>query len=1018
MFRRLVRSNSIIKRTFSIKSFDRSSFVNRHVGSTPSQLDLLSQKIGFSDTDKLIKATIPESIRDQKVDFPDQLKQVPTQGLTEQEALTNLKQIAEQNQHHIRSMIGMGYYDTITPPVLLRNFIENPGWYTPYTPYQAELSQGRLESLINYQTMISDLTGLPYANASLLDEASAATEAMMMSYAINQSKIKKLKNKPIYLVDHNAHPQTINLLQGRADRHGIELKVVDLFNHHQNQFSDPIFGMMINYPNTTGQVYSAELLSQLINNLRTQSGTTKHQLVPIVSVATDLMALTLLKPPGEFGADIAFGSSQRFGVPLGAGGPHAAFFATTKQYVRRMPGRIIGFTRDSQDNQQAYRLTLQTREQHIKRDKATSNICTAQALLANLAAFYAIYHGPNGLREIAAQIHHRAQVLTRYFDQHSRIINPDHPIKIMNQSFFDTIEINFNFFSPETTADQYLEQVQDRAHFNLRKINDYQITISVDETTTDQDLADLILAFFNLTPSEFKISTSVSPKLNQTIHESSQRKSSYLTDPVFNSYHTETKMMRYLHQLQVKDLGLDNSMIPLGSCTMKLNAAAEMIPITWPELNRIHPYAPLDQQQGYLKLTNDLRRYLADITGFADLSLQPNSGATGEYAGLCVIAAYHRDQNQLERDVCLIPDSAHGTNPASAAMAGFRIITIKSDSSGNVDFAHLTKLVEKHSERLGALMITYPSTFGVFEERVKDICDLIHQHGGQVYMDGANMNAQVGITSPGRIGADVCHLNLHKTFCIPHGGGGPGMGPIGVAEHLVPYLPKDPLTTCTSTAQISPVAAANWSSASILPITYQYITMMGATGLLHATRAAIVHANYMLWRLKDHYTILYTNSNGCCAHEFIIDLREFFNSPAQITAIDIGKRLQDYGFHAPTLSWPVPNTMMIEPTESESQDELDRYCDALISIRQEIQDILDQYHSNPTEDHPILINNLIKNSPHTIKMVSTETWGHPYTRREAAYPLSYLEEHKHWPTVGRVDEVFGDRQLVTNHPSS
>lgn len=1005
MYRRF--NKILVGRKFSTKLvFDRTSFVNRHVGSTPRQLDYLSQKIGHKSTNDLIRAAIPDSIRDQEVDIPFQMDKIPKQGLTEQQALNNIKQIAQRNQSHIRSMIGMGYYDTITPPVLLRNFIENPGWYTPYTPYQAELAQGRLESLVNYQTMISDLTGLPYANSSLLDEASAAAEAMMMSYSINQSKIKKIVDKPLYLVDQNVHPQTINLLRGRAERNGIDLQIIDLFDYDFKK--DNILGLIISYPSSTGSVYSVDRLTELISNLRTQ----ENKLVPIISVATDLMALTLLKPPGEFGADIAFGNSQRFGVPLGCGGPHAAFFATIKEYIRKIPGRIIGYTRDSQNNQQAYRLTLQTREQHIKRDKATSNICTAQALLANLASFYAIYHGPKGLKEIATGIHQRAQDLSRYFDYYSQLISPGHPIVISSQSFFDTIEINFNSFSPGVKADQYIERVRDRAHLNLRRITDYQIAISIDETTTDQDLINLVIAFFDLVPSEFKNLELVNQDLS--IDVSSQRTSDYLTHRVFNSYHTETGIMRYLHQLQVKDLGLDNSMIPLGSCTMKLNAVSEMMPISWPEFNRIHPYAPIEQQEGYIMLTEQLRRYLADITGFADLSLQPNSGATGEYTGLCVIAAYlEGKQEKNQRNICLIPDSAHGTNPASAAMAGFKIVTIKTDAYGNVDFEHLTQLVEKHSSQLGALMITYPSTFGVFEERVKEICDLIHQHGGQVYMDGANMNAQVGITSPGLIGADVCHLNLHKTFCIPHGGGGPGMGPIGVAEHLVPYLPKDPLDQLDGSVSISPVAGSRWSSASILPITYQYITMMGGDGLLHATRAAIVNANYMLWRLRNHYTILYTNSNQCCAHEFIIDLREFFNSPAKISAIDIGKRLQDYGFHAPTLSWPIPNTMMIEPTESETRDELDRYCDALISIRQEIQSILDQYHQ--TNDNLILVDNLIKNSPHTIKMISTENWDHPYSRKDAAYPLPYLEDHKHWPTVGRVDEVYGDRQLITTH---
>ena len=982
--------SKLINRTSHISKRYLSSFVNRHVGSCPKTLDNLSEKIGFRSADDLIDKAIPKSIRgDHSLSLPN-LKRLPETGLGEHEALEDLSNMMRWNKAHIRSLIGMGYYDTLTPLPIQRNMLENPGWYTPYTPYQAEISQGRLEQLINYQTMIASLTGLEYANASLLDEASAATEALSISWA---SRTKD--SSRVYLVDKNAHPQTISLIRGRAETFPeCEIIVGDPYEHNYSDI--PVFGLLLQYPNTRGLVYNAEALKSHFNELKSL----EHR--PIIAMATDLLALTLLTPPGEMGADIALGNSQRFGVPLGAGGPHAAFFATTSELIRKMPGRIIGFTRDSQNNRVAFRLTLQTREQHIKRSKATSNICTAQALLANVATAYAIYHGPQGLKSIAENVNNNTQLLMRLLQMN----NPD--IKVINHSsFFDTLEIE----SFSESSEIIINRVREKAKFNLRSVDLNRFTISIDETILFKNLTKLTSAILDIPEDELKIPVN-SRHGSPIVPESSIRQSPYLTQPVFNTYHTETELMRYLHRLEVKDLGLNNSMIPLGSCTMKLNATAEMIPISWPFINRIHPYAPIDQLSGYVVMTAKLREWLADITGFADVSLQPNSGATGEYAGLRVIQAYLRAQNQQNpgsklRDICLIPDSAHGTNPASASMAGFRIVTIKSDVAGNVDMDHLREMVHKHSEELGALMVTYPSTYGVFEENIGEMCELVHQHGGQVYMDGANMNAQVGITSPGLIGADVCHLNLHKTFCIPHGGGGPGMGPIGVAEHLVPFLPKDPLDSGddSDVKPSPPVAASRWSSASILPITYQYISLMGSTGLLHATKAAIIHANYMLHRLKDDYKILYTNPHGLCAHEFIIDLRPFHKS-ANITAIDVGKRLQDYGFHAPTLSWPVVNTIMIEPTESETREEMDRYCDALIQIRDEIREI--------EQDPKLRENNVLKNAPHTVEMVSSSNWPHNYSREKAAYPLPHLRKHKHWPTVGRVDEIYGDKQAITN----
>jgi glycine dehydrogenase len=988
------------------------------VGSNPEQIDNLSQLVGFKNANDLIDHAIPKSVRGTSDLNVPILKRVPEIGMTEEHAMKNLEQISSYNQANITSMIGMGYYDTITPLVLKRNIIENPNWYTPYTPYQAEIAQGRLESLINYQTMISSLTGLPYANASLLDEASAAAEAFAISYGSRITTNGKVDGSAsIYLIDPGVHPQTINVIRGRASCFkDVEVLVTNPFEHNYKQY--PVFGLLLQYPNTFGHVYEADKVRQLFTQIRqNSSGATQ----PIIAMATDLLALTLLTPPGELGADIALGNSQRFGVPLGCGGPHAAFFATTATLLRRMPGRIIGFTKDSQSNDRVFRLTLQTREQHIRRSKATSNICTAQALLANLATSYAVYHGPTGLKKIARHVHSMTKHLYELHTFVQKYMCTPITIAITNQWFFDTLEFKITPNSINTcapTSVEIIDLVSKNAGINIRYIDHERFSISTDETTDLQIILKLV-STINKIPQDLihKIINNMLMETGQIVTDQLQvapgsvRVSPILTQELFNQHHTETAMMRYLHKLEAKDLGLNNSMIPLGSCTMKLNAAAEMYPITWKQINHIHPYAPIQQMDGYSKITQDLRQWLADITGFADVSFQPNSGATGEYAGLRVIQAYHQGNGALDRNVCLIPDSAHGTNPASAAMAGFEIIIIKSDKMGNVDLEHLKEMVKKYKDRLSAMMITYPSTYGVFEEEIKEICDLVHQNGGQVYMDGANMNAQVAITSPGSIGADVCHLNLHKTFCIPHGGGGPGMGPIAVAQHLVEFLPRDPLIsgqdgTRQQNKNILPITGARWSSASILPIVYQYISMMGSYGLLHATKTAIVNANYMAMRLKHHYKILYSNNNGLCAHEFIIDLREFLES-AGITAIDVGKRLQDYGFHAPTLSWPVPNTIMIEPTESESQVEMDRYCDALISIRGEIELLV----KNPTMSRT---NNILKNSPHTVKMVSSNEWKYQYTREQAAFPLPWLKEHKHWPTVGRVDEIHGDRHLITN----
>lgn len=928
--------------------------------------------------DDFVKQVIPPDVlssRDLKItDITDPQNKSMEGGLTESELLQDLEKKMSLNKPGI-SLIGQGYAACKVPEVIKRNVLENPGWYTSYTPYQPEISQGRLESLLNFQTVVTDLTGLTIANASLLDEPTAAAEAMTVSLGSLPLSRQKRPNKT-YLVSSTCHPQTIAVLASRAEGFGIKIEVCDVLSEdckRVDELGDDLVGVLVQYPDTEGGIYDYKALSEKV-----------HKRGSTLSVATDLMALTVLTPPGEFGADIAFGNAQRFGVPLGFGGPHAAFFACSEKYQRKIPGRLIGLSKDRLGNPAA-RLALQTREQHIRRDRATSNICTAQALLANMSAFYAVYHGPKGLKDIARNI----IASTRYIQtslqqagyqtgQRARMDNAAAAFDTFTVKAGDKTEVIFKDLSEKG--------------IHVRKLDGSHLGITVDETT-DVSVAEKLLSSFpghdrNVTQSPSPVDTDVAAPF--------KRESPFLTHPVFNSHHSETELLRYIHHLQSKDLSLVHSMIPLGSCTMKLNATAEMAPISWPSVNSLHPFAPLDNAKGYLQMIEQLEKDLASITGFHSVSLQPNSGAQGEFAGLRVIRKYLEQQpGKKKRNICLIPESAHGTNPASAAMAGMRVVSIKCDNAGNLDMADMKTKCEKYSEEIGAIMITYPSTFGVFEPNIKAACDLIHQHGGQVYMDGANMNAQIGLCSPGEIGADVCHLNLHKTFCIPHGGGGPGVGPIGVAEHLAPFLPGHLRGETGGAQAIAPISGAPWGSASILPISYAYIKMMGPLGLTQATKVTILNANYILARLKPHYPILYTNENGRCAHEFILDTRKF-KETAGVEAIDIAKRLQDYGFHAPTMSWPVPNTLMIEPTESESKDELDRFCDALISIRKEIEAV--EKGEQPRE------RNVLKMSPHSQQDLLRADWDRPYSREEAAYPLPYLREKKFWPSVTRLDD--------------
>lgn len=933
------------------------NFASRHIGPRPNDVNEMLDVIGISSIDELINKTVPSAIRLQK---PLNIGA----ALGEDEYLAKVWDLGKKNKV-AKSYIGMGYYPTLVPTVILRNVLENPGWYTAYTPYQAEIAQGRLEALLNYQTMISDLTGLPIANASLLDEGTAAAEAMILFFH-SRSREKEQNGANKYFVDQEVFPQTLDVLKGRAKHLKIELVVGDFATH---TFSTEYFGACVQYPNNSGALVDYKAFCE-----------NAHAVGAAVAVASDLMALTLITPPGEWGADVCFGNSQRFGVPMGFGGPHAAFFAASEDFKRNMPGRIIGVSKDRHGNT-AYRMALQTREQHIRREKATSNICTAQALLAVMASMYAVYHGPAGVKRIAERIHERATSLAAGLAAAG--------VQNSNTTYFDTIRV---------TADSAAVKARAAAAgVNFRYFENGQIGIAVNETTTDSDIAEIISL---ITGKEGK-SGAASNAIGAF-----KRTSAYLTHPHFNTHHSETEMLRYLKKLENKDLSLTHAMIALGSCTMKLNATSEMIPVTWPEFANIHPFAPADQTLGYQEMINELAKDLCECTGFAGVSLQPNSGAQGELTGLLVIMAYHESRGEGHRNICLIPSSAHGTNPASAVMAGLDVVVVKCDENGNVDVADLRLKAEQHKDNLAALMVTYPSTHGVFEEAIREITQIVHDHGGQVYMDGANMNAQVGLTNPGNIGADVCHLNLHKTFAIPHGGGGPGMGPIGVAAHLVPFLPGNPMVETGGTQAISAVSSAPFGSALILLISYGYIKMLGAEGVTDATRYAIFNANYMKARLEGHYDVLYTGTNGTVAHEMILDCRSFKSFGVEVE--DIAKRLMDYGFHAPTVSFPVAGTLMIEPTESEPKSELDRFCDAMIAIRKEIAEV-----EGAIADKA---DNVLKMAPHTAMEVCGDEWNHSYSRSKAAYPIAGLRENKFWISVGRVDNAYGDRNLVCTCP--
>jgi glycine dehydrogenase len=945
-------------------------FQSRHIGPTPAERDAMLRAIGVPSLDALIDQTIPPGIRAAgPLEVPD--------GIGEAAYLRALGEIAARNKV-ARSYIGLGYHDCVTPSVILRNVFENPGWYTPYTPYQAEIAQGRLESLLNFQTVAKDLTAMDIATASLLDEGTAAAEAMAMFHRL-QAKKASAAQDGTFLVSAGCFPQTIDVLRGRAEPLGIRIEIVDPAAVPREQLAGA-FGLLLQYPDERGAVTDPRGVIEQA-----------HAAGVLVAVATDLLALTLLTPPGEMGADAVVGNSQRFGVPLGFGGPHAAFFATREAFVRQAPGRIIGLSIDAH-GRPAYRMALQTREQHIRREKATSNICTAQALLANIAAMYAVYHGPDGLEAIASRIHGHAQALSRSLTELG--------YRQANAAYFDTLWIE----NADVAAVRREAEARD---INFR-YDPTGIGVALDETVSPEDVRDVVEVFAAARGRKAPKGRTVAAA-DLAVPPALRRTSAFLTHPVFTTHHSETKMMRYIRSLERKDVGLDTSMIPLGSCTMKLNAASEMIPVTWPGFSRLHPFAPIEQTAGYRQVFRELEAALCQITGFAAVSLQPNSGAQGEFAGLMTIRAYHRDRGDLQRNVVLIPSSAHGTNPASATMAGMKVVVVACDANGNIDVADLRAKAAQYKDGLAALMVTYPSTHGVFEEEIREICAIVHEHGGQVYMDGANMNAQVGLTSPATIGADVCHLNLHKTFAIPHGGGGPGMGPIAVASHLVPYLPGHPFARVGGEKGIPAVSAAPWGSASILLISYGYIRMLGGPGLTDATRYAILNANYIKARLRGHYDVLYANHNGRVAHEMIFDLRPFkHGSGPSVDEQDVAKRLMDYGFHAPTVSFPVAGTMMIEPTESESKDELDRFCDALIAIRQEIQAVMD--------GRVDARDNVLKNAPHTAQEVSSDTWSHPYSREQAAYPLPFVLASKFWPAVGRIDNPYGDRNLICACP--
>jgi len=951
------------------------TFAHRHIGPGADEIAEMLAVVGFDDIESFTDAVVPEGIRNRSA------MNLPV-ALTESEALARLKEIAGGNVV-ARSMIGMGYFDTITPGVILRNIIENPGWYTQYTPYQAEIAQGRLEALLNFQTMVSDLTGLPLAGASLLDEGTAAAEAMAMCYAIGNHE------KPAFLVADDCHPQTIAVVQTRAESMGLTVRVS---SPGEMKLDADVCGLIVQYPTSDGRV---ECYRELCARAKGAG--------VVVVAATDLLALTLLTPPGEWGADVAVGSAQRFGVPMGFGGPHAAFIATRAEHARKMPGRIIGVSRDAQ-GKPALRMAIQTREQHIKRDKATSNICTSQALLAICAGMYAAYHGPSGLVRIAQRVRAYAHALRAGLRKQGHQISDDDLV-------FDTLRVR----PVGKSAGVVLAAAAERG-INLRDFGDGSLGISCDETT-DRACVQGVLAAFGGSGREdidALLGKGVVP-----VPGVFARASAFLTHPVFNTHHSEHEMLRYIFRLMGRDLSLAQSMIPLGSCTMKLNATSEMTPVTWPEFGRMHPFAPAAQAKGYARLFQDLEAWLAEITGFDAVSLQPNAGSQGEYAGLLVIRAYHHSRGEQHRDVCLIPDSAHGTNPASAVIAGMRVVPVKNDAQGDIDLADLRAKIDEHKANLGALMVTYPSTYGVFEESIKEICRLVHEAGGQVYMDGANMNAQVGLTSPGVIGADVCHLNLHKTFCIPHGGGGPGMGPICMKRHLAPFMAGHPVASPFAgqskvnreagggRSATGPVSAAPFGSPSILTISWMYIAMMGAEGLRRATQVACLNANYMAKRLEGHFPVLFRGKSGLCAHEFILDVRGA-NARAGVSVDDIAKRLQDYGFHGPTMSWPVAGTLMIEPTESEDRAELDRFCDAMIGIGREIEEV-----ATGKADKS---NNVLKHAPHTQEVVGADVWERAYGREKAAYPAAWLRAAKFWPPVSRVDNPYGDRNLVCTCP--
>lgn len=941
-------------------------FTRRHIGPSDQDIQEMLQAVGCASLAELVDQTVPASIR---MNPESRL----ADGVPEPALLARLREIADQNVPW-RSFLGMGYHDTVTPPVILRNVLENPGWYTQYTPYQAEISQGRMEALLNYQTMVIDLTGLEIANASLLDEGTAAAEAMTMLHG----SVRDVE-RDVFFVSEDCHPQTIAVIRTRAQPLGIR---VEVGSHETFELSERVFGALVQYPATDGTVHDYRDFCAAV-----------HQAGAHVVMAADLMSLALLTPPGELGADVAVGNTQRFGVPMGFGGPHAAYMATSEAFKRKMPGRIIGVSVDA-DGNRALRMALQTREQHIRREKATSNICTAQVLLAVMAGMYGVYHGPSGIRRIATRIHHLAAVLAAGLGRLGFDVRSEH--------YFDTVRVGAS--GSVSSADVLARAAATRV--NLRDFGDGTLGVAVDEATTDEDL-DLLFRIFagrepGFTALEVAASTAA-PEFPRPL----ARTSAFMEHPVFNRYHSETEMLRYIHRLESRDLSLNTSMIPLGSCTMKLNATTEMEAVTWPEFGRVHPFAPPEQSPGYLRIIADLEAWLSEISGFPAVSMQPNSGAQGEYTGLLVIRAYHRDRGDDHRDVCLIPSSAHGTNPASAVMAGMDVKVVECDENGNIDLEDLRAKADAHADRLAAIMITYPSTHGVFEEDIRRVCEIVHERGGQVYLDGANLNAQVGLCRPGDYGADVCHINLHKTFAIPHGGGGPGMGPICAADHLAPFLPGHPLAEVGGAKAIGPVSAAPWGSASILLISWAYIALLGAEGLRKASEVAILNANYMAARLSGEFEVLYRGKNGRVAHEFILDLRPFRKSSG-ITEEDVAKRLMDYGFHAPTMSWPVPGTIMVEPTESESKEELDRFCDALLAIREEIRQI-EKGVGDPQD-------NALKNAPHTAASVIADDWSHPYGRAQAAFPAPWTKEHKFWPSVRRVDNAYGDRNLVCACP--